>query len=83
MKLKLINEDEKNLIVKISCDGTNLTQSRFQLLNLTFTIINSSKNCKTASGNFILGNFRIESENHEELKEALKEVFTEIKLLKK
>ena len=43
-------------ILKIACDGTNITRSRVSVLNLSFTIINDRERCKTAFGNFILGN---------------------------
>lgn len=42
--------------IKIACDGTNITRSRVNLLNLSFTIIDDKERCKTAFGNFILGN---------------------------
>ena len=47
--------DDK-FIIKLSCDGTLITKSSVHLLNFTFTVLNQSNVCKTARGNYILGN---------------------------
>ena len=52
----LIIENDK-IVIKLSCDGTQITKSNVYLLNFTFTIINFKTTCKTSQGNFILGKF--------------------------
>ena len=51
--------DENEFILKLSCDGTQINKKGLSLLNFTFTVINSAKNCKTVRGNFILGNLNL------------------------
>ena len=63
LKIKYVCQKllEKNLyvedkfIIKLSCDGTLITKSSVHLLNFTFTVVNQSNVCKTARGNYILG----------------------------
>ena len=52
------NYNVDSFTIKISCDGTIITRSKVNLLNVSFTIINDKKTCKTAFGNFILGGFK-------------------------
>ena len=55
------NFNVNNFTIKISCDGTIVTRANVNILNLSFTIINDKKRCKTAFGNFILGMFKIKN----------------------
>lgn len=55
MRIFESNYNVEKFIIKISCDGTIITKSKVNILNVSFTIINDKKSCKTAFGNFILG----------------------------
>ena len=54
-KNKVIREN--TFVIKLSGDGTNITNSMLKLLNFTFTLINDEKTAKSCAGNYILGIF--------------------------
>lgn len=51
------------------------------MLNFTFTIINEGPKAKTATGNYTLGIYEIENENHESVSACFKELIDEIREL--
>ena len=75
---KFVNRE---VIIKFSGDGTNICRN-IKILNFTFTIINEGQIAKTASGNYTLGVFEIEAENHEELVRLFKDIAQQIDGLK-
>ena len=66
--------------IKLGADGTNIGRN-LKLLNFTFTIINEGALSKTASGNYTLGIFEIESENYGSVTECFKELIEEFAIL--
>ena len=72
---------DNKIILKIACDGTNITSKNVKQLNLAFTIINDEKNAMSIHGNMILGMFKIDIENYDTLKFALKEIFNKLKCI--
>jgi hypothetical protein len=67
--------------IKLAADGTNIGRS-LKLLNFTFTIINEGAKAKKAIGNYSLGIFEIENENHSSISACFKEIIDEIEQLK-
>jgi hypothetical protein len=63
--------------VKLAADGTNIGRS-LKLLNFTFTIINEGAKAKTATGNYTVGLFEIENENHVAVSTCFKELIDEV-----
>ncbi len=63
--------------VKLSADGTNIGRS-LKLLNFTFTILNEGDKARKAQGNYTIGIYEIENENHESLKESFAEIIKEM-----
>ena len=66
--------------VKLSADGTNIGRN-LKLLNFTFTILNEGARAKRATGNYTLGIFEIENEQHGSLTECFKELIEEFESL--
>jgi hypothetical protein len=62
--------------VKLSADGTNIGRN-LKLLNFTFTILNEGARAKRATGNYTLGIYEIENEQHASLTECFKELIEE------
>jgi hypothetical protein len=81
---KLNNRKIQNgkIMLKIACDGTNLTTKNMKQLNITFTLINDQKNAMSAKGNFILGMYKIQKECYETMKAPMKKVFDKLEQIK-
>lgn len=60
--------------------GTNIGRT-LKLMNLTFTLINEGRRAKTASGNYTIGIFEIEDENHATVRSSMSELIEEIEQL--
>jgi hypothetical protein len=67
--IRIINDI---IIVKIAGDSTNIYRGNKTLV-VSFSIINEFR-CNTASGTYIVGIFRVEKEDYDELQKCLKEI---------
>jgi hypothetical protein len=72
------NPETQLINIKISGDGINVG-SKKKLFNFSFSILNDRQKCTTATGNYLLGLYEIDSENDEELKRVLIPVFEQLK----
>ena len=70
------------IMLKVACDGTNLTTKNMKQLNITFTLINDKKNAMSAKGNFILGMYKMEKECYDTMKAPMKKVFEKLEQIK-
>jgi hypothetical protein len=70
----VVNENIDKIGIKFQADGTELTSKNMKHLNYTFSIVNDEKNAMSANGNFILGMYKIDNEDHETLKNSLEEL---------
>ncbi len=71
---------DNTIHVKLSADGTNIGRN-LKLLNFTFTILNEGAKAKRATGNYTLGIYEIENEQHGSLSECFKELIDEFERL--
>ena len=62
--------------VKLSADGTNIGRN-LKLLNFTFCVLNEGARAKRATGNYSLGIFEIENEQHGALAACFRELIDE------
>ena len=69
-------------MLKFGADGANVTRTRFKIINLTFTILNQW-NSTSVNAQHILAMAQINTENYDETKIALSDVFKEIGKLDK
>jgi hypothetical protein len=68
--------------LRIKFTGDGFKRSRNMILfNFNFCIINDVNNCKNPEGHFSIGLFKIQSENHAYLEDALKTVLKEIEMI--
>jgi hypothetical protein len=90
IKKKILNYLKENsqviqnnkMIVKLSCDGTNLSRNT-KLVNLVFSLINEGTKAAAAAGCYRLGAFTIYKEDYEDLKTWLPQIWDEMRQLKK
>lgn len=68
---------DNTFLVKLSGDSCNIGIAR-KPMNFTFTVTNEGAKAKTASGNYTLGIFDVESENYSELKNCLTNLLEDI-----
>ncbi len=68
----------KPILIKVSCDGTNLSRS-VKVVNLVFNVINEKIKAATASGCYRIGIFKINVEDYESTKEWLPHIWNIIK----
>jgi len=47
--------ENDTIYIKLTGDGQVLTNAKVEVNNITFTVINDTKRCKTSVGNYILG----------------------------
>ena len=66
--------------LKFSGDGTSVSRN-IHVFNFVFSCLNEGPKCKTASGHYTLGIFKIEHEDITELRKALQELSSDIKNL--
>ena len=78
--LNYLNDDI--ILLKFGADGANVTRTRFKIINLTFTILNQW-NSTSVNAQHILAMAQINTENYDETKIALSDVFKEIGKLDK
>jgi hypothetical protein len=78
---KVENFQDHIIHLKLGADGTNIGRN-LKLLNFTFTILNEGAKAKTATGNYTLGIFEIENENHSSVTKCFKELIDEMEQLK-
>jgi hypothetical protein len=63
--------------IKLSGDGVNMDR-KIKLFAFSFSIINDKRNCNGSNGSYIIGLFKIDTENYELVNECLMEPFREI-----
>lgn len=63
----------EELVIRISADTFNTLKCK--VLPITYTVINETKKCKAARGNYILGLFKVYKESYEEVKECFNNCF--------
>ncbi len=75
-------EAMKNITIKVSCDGTQLSR-KVKVVNVVFNIINEKIKAATATGCYRIGIFAIDKENYESTKEWLPTIWNKVKLFTK
>ncbi len=63
--------------IKFCLDGTRIGRN-ITILNLNFSVLNEKGKCKTARGHYLLGLFKIKSEDYETIYECVSNIFNEI-----
>ena len=71
---KTIENDTFHL--RFAGDGAMITKTRLTLMNFTFTVLNEKK--YSADANYLLGVFKIESENYENIKNAIDPIIEQL-----
>jgi hypothetical protein len=82
LKQNYLEMKNNSIIIKLSCDGTNISRN-IKLENLVFNLINEGKKAAAVTGCYRLGAFTIFKEDYEELKNWLPKIWEEIKELNK
>ena len=72
--------DMKKVIIKVSCDGTNLSRN-VKVVNVVFNIINEKLKAATSVGCYRIGIFKIDTEDYESVKEWLPTIWNLINSL--
>ncbi len=68
---------DNSVQIKLSADSTNISRN-VKLVNFVFTIINEEKKACSVSGNYSLGIFRIDQENHETVSKWMSKIWNEL-----
>ena len=71
---------KKKIVIKVSCDGTNLSRN-VKVINIVFNIINKKIKAASSSGSYRIGIFKIDSEDYDSIKEWLPLVWNKIRSL--
>ena len=80
LKINKNHLNDNKLLIKFSGDGTIINKT-LKLLNFTFSIMSKNSKCTSSAGHFIVGMFKIDKENYEQLKDCLNEIFIQIEQL--
>jgi hypothetical protein len=76
--IKRMNIQSDQIIkIKLSGDGVNMDR-KIKLFAFSFSIINDHSNCNGSNGSYIIGLFKIDTENYEHVNECLMKPFEEI-----
>ena len=74
------NMEDNTILLKISCDGTNISRN-VKFINLVFSLINE-KNANSVTGCYRFGLFEIRKEDYESIVLWLPEIWNKIKQIK-